>query len=252
MRERFRAKYQRGHDAAVSEFVRERSRSPSDERALRAALRTSEPLATSHWFQGGIQRAAAATGIGPLEAIDLIEAFLVWAYTKKLVPQTDVAVQIAQLELHRRAHGAVPRAITFPDPLPGDMQVDALVEVVCQWEAFHYAACAFDRKDGDGAAMALVAVMSELARHLASTSGLPIQLDRLEPARFATHLEAHRTREPGPIPVPDAFEPYMLEGAAEAIERLAARGVLPLATARDLARDLDELALAFTRPRSAA
>ena len=255
-KERFRRKYEKGGGGReVSDFVREQRRPPVHERVLRAALRSSYPLKTSHWMKGGVQRATHATGLSAFDVIDVLEAFVRWAYANELVPQLDSAVQVAQLELLRRQNGAEPRAVSFAEPLANeDFRPDEVVEAVAQWEALSYAMFIREPQEDQTIFERLFAVTLTLARHLAATSGLPIQLHRLEPSRFAAELDSHRTRDVGhPWPVPEHFEEVVLVGTAMVLERLAARGFIDPSIADELILELDALALPYTSdPRYAA
>lgn len=252
-RDRFRKRYGIEEAADLSAaFARAEARPAGHERALRAARRTSYPLHTSHWLEGGVQRAMHASGLSALDAVELLDAFLRWSYAGERVLQADVAIQLANLELLRRKHGAPAATVVLPDPLPGDdLTPKEVRELVMEWEGLAYGTCLLEKEDDEVTAEELASSAYLLVRHLAEADMLPVRLDRLDPAALAVELQSHRDDPALPALVPE-FEPSVLGNVAVLYERSAARDILPDTTARRLARDLRALSMAYAEPRSAA
>jgi len=224
-------------------------------KALRAALPRDVPLYSSNWLAAGRARAQKASGLNAFEALDLLGDFVRWCHHLGHVPPPDGAILLAQLELLRRRAGAPPGTVTLPEAQsPGQPTATELRHVVAYWEAMSSCA-ALSEEDDDRTLFAMVAAGAfEVARHLAEADGVPMRLDRLEPAAFALSVDT----EPPPEvaadlpPRPEHYAPLVLEAASLFYERCAQRGYVDAAVAADRCAQLSSLAMAYHQRERAA
>ncbi|MBW2463829.1 MAG: hypothetical protein JRH11_19420 [Deltaproteobacteria bacterium] len=221
-------------------------------RALRAAMPRDVPLYTSHWLAAGAKRGRKASGLGAFQMIALLDDFLGWCYATGVVPQHDAAVCIAQLELLRRREGAEPEVVALPEPRgPGELNPEELRGLVASWEAMSYGAAVFQTRDDHAVQALLGGGIMTLTMHLAATDGVPMRLDRLDPAAFALELDAQEpSDELGPAP--DGYVSFVLEGASLFYERCAERGYVDEDRAAKLSAQLAGLAMAYYQGERAA
>ncbi|RLB49506.1 MAG: hypothetical protein DRJ42_20865 [Deltaproteobacteria bacterium] len=237
----------------ATEYLKSRPDAPGTlGRALRAAMPRDVPLYTSHWLAAGAARGRKASGLGAFQMITLLGDFLEWCYERGVVPQHDAAVCIAQLELLRRSEGAEPGTVTLPKPRgPGELNAEELRGLVASWEAMSYGAAVFKTSDDRAVQALLGGGIMTLTTHLAATDGVPMRLDRLDPATFALELDAQEpSDELGPAP--DGYVSFVLEGASLFYERCAERGYVDEDLAAKLSAQLAGLAMAYYQGERAA
>jgi hypothetical protein len=236
----------------VSEYLESaRPVPPPRARALKAAVPRDVRLYSSNWFRDGVTRGRRASSLPTLEVIAVIEDFTRWCASRRLVPEDHACLQLAQLELLRRRHGAAPQVLVFPEVRSSSWLTEMhLVEVVSHWEAMSYAAGLAEDGDDEETAMLVGIGAFELASHLSVADGVPLRLERLDPAALAMAIA---TREADHLPPPpEHFTTVALQGAAVLYERAAKRGFVDSEVARPLVSQLRALALAYADPRPTA
>jgi hypothetical protein len=210
-------------------------------RALRAAVPRDQPLHTSHWFDEGAARARRATNLPIREALDIIDGFLRWCHRRYLVPTEHVAIQLAQLELLRRRHGAPHELMKLPEVGPDShITREHCAQIVAQWEGMSYVVALTATCRDDELAMLIDASAFQLVTHLAEHDGVPLRLERLDPAALAIALAEQSSDA-------DYFATTILNGVAVLYQRFAERGWVAPRVAADLALQLRGLARAAER-----
>jgi len=236
----------------VREYLRTRRVSPAAARALRAALPGGVLPSESTSLAHTVERAAARTSQSPLEVLDALGGFAAWCYERDPARQMDLALHLVQNELHRRHHGAAPRTVTLADPPIGaPLDADGVRGVIVHWEATSYAAGLARPEDGFEDDMTRFCVALRVIGLLATTDGVPVRFDRLDPDAFMEQLE-EAPAELGGIARPAIFTSWMLDGAAELYARLVDHGAIDAKTGHALAARLRALSALADREREVA
>lgn len=221
--------------------------SSQEKRALRAGFpRSRALLPTSLWLAGGIERARSASGLGAVEVIALLDAFVRWTHAIGIVPVFDVALQVTQLELLRRRAGAAPRAARMPTPRrPDEPTPEESALMVAHWEALSYAHRAAEPGDDDDTCRRLLIGALGACGHLASAHGVPVRWALLDPVQLAVE-QMGAPAESGGVPKPDGYTACVLDSTALLCERGGEQGWIDPGVAADLARELRTLVLGWT------
>lgn len=250
---RYRRKRRRrssSHRAAQSAITLERYVEQADPpawaaRALRAALPGGLLPTSSNWILDGVERARQACSSDPLAILDVLFDFAAWCYARDPARQHDLAIELAQVELCRRRHGADPRPVAFPEPSDPDfMDARRATGLVAQWEAASYARGLEEPDDPPDIGMRFFAVALSWTSHLADVGGVPIRPEQLDPAAFARDLE-ELPATIGEIARPRGFLSMVLAGVSELYDRLADRGMVDEELARAIAEELLVLAVLY-------
>lgn len=198
---------------------------------------TPQALTDSRWLDLAVRRAVSMVrGMDPVSATTVLERVVRDLHRRGVVTGPDAMAQLCNIEMQRRALGCDPQSVEPPPTHEGEP--DDLLLGTVMWETMSYAEgfVAETMPDPERWPAVTVAIMF-IVREVAFTTGVPVRLETMVPARIAEIFDGHDT--------PPEYEPIssheLFEVATEFVGWLGDRGILSPERAPTLKRQLRAL-----------
>ena len=198
---------------------------------------TPQALTDSRWLDLAVHRAVIMVGgMDPIRATTILERVIRDLHRRGVVTGPDAMAQLCNIELQRRGLGCDPQSVEPPPAHEGEP--DDLLMSTVMWETMSFGQAFVTETMLDPERWPAVTVsLMFIIRELAFTTGVPVRLETMVPARIAEIFEGHVTPpDHEPIPISELFEI-----ATEFVAWLGDRGILSPERAPTLTRQLRAL-----------